>query len=150
MAHSCRVLLAAVALAASMGRAVADEPDPAASAAGLYASMSARDLPGVLRYVPAEGFTEVGPDATTPRVLAPAAFEALFGSGLVIALRAEDLRVQRFGDAAIVTGVRVGVVGPKGSSSAGERVPFTMVWIREPGGWRLRHVHLSAPTQRTQ
>lgn len=83
---------------------------------------------------------------TALAALAPPAFEALPGSGQAIALRAEDLHVQRFGDAAIVTGVRVGAVGPTaGSTSPEPRVPFTMVWTKDADGWRLRHAHLSAP-----
>jgi ketosteroid isomerase-like protein len=136
-----------LALAAALAHA-APAADPGMATADLYARMSARDLPGVLQYVPAAGFTEIAPDAPAPHVLAPGAFEALFASDLAIALRAEELRVQRFGDAAIVTGLRVGAVGPKGASPAPEaRVPFTMVWTKEADGWRLRHAHLSAPAR---
>lgn len=119
------------------------EIDPVAATIDLYARMSARDLPGVLRYVPAAGLTEIAPGALGPRTLKPSAFEALFSSGLTIALHAEDVRIQRYGDAAVVTGVRVGT-GPKAASSPDERDPFTMVWTRDVSGWRLRHVHVSA------
>jgi hypothetical protein len=90
-------VLAAVALAASTaGRAAADV-DVASAAVDLYARMSARDLAGVLRYIPAAGFTEIGASAPSAHVLKPAAFEALFNSDAVIKLRAEDVNVQRFG-----------------------------------------------------
>jgi hypothetical protein len=75
--------------------------------------MTARDLAGVLRHIPAAEFTEIGPSAPSAHVLRPAAFEALFSSGAAIKLCAEDLIVQRFGSTALVTGVRVGFVGPK-------------------------------------
>jgi len=137
-------LLAAAALAASTAGWAAADADVAAAAADLYARMTARDLAGVLRYIPADGFTEIGPSAPSAHVLKPAAFEALFKSDAVIRLRAEDLNVQRFGSTAIVTGVRVGSVGPKDKPPTELRVPFTMVWTSDDGNWRLRHVHLSS------
>jgi ketosteroid isomerase-like protein len=137
-------VFAAVALAASTaGRAAADV-DVASAAVDLYARMTARDLAGVLRYFPAAGFTEVGPSAPSVHVLKPAAFEALFASDMAIKLRAEDVNVQRFGTAAVVTGVRVGAIGPKDGPSAESRTPFTMVWTSDNGRWQLRHIHLSS------
>lgn len=137
------VVLAAVALAASTaGRAAADA-DVASAAVDLYARMTARDLAGVLRYIPAAGFSEIGPSAPSVHVLKPAAFEALFHSDAVIKLRAEDVNVQRFGSTAVVTGVRVGSVGPKDKPSTELRAPFTMVWTSDNGSWQLRHIHLS-------
>lgn len=81
------VVLAAVALAASTaGRAAADV-DVSSAAVELYARMNARDLAGVLRYISAAGFTEIGPSAPSVHVLKPAAFEALIHSDAVIKLR---------------------------------------------------------------
>jgi ketosteroid isomerase-like protein len=137
-------VLAAVALAASTAVRAAADVDVASAAVDLYARMTARDLAGVLRYVPAAGFTEVGPSAPSVHVLKPAAFEALFQSDAVIQLRAEDVDVQRFGTAAVVTGVRVGSIGPKDKPSTELRTPFTMVWTRGGAGWQLRHIHLSS------
>ena len=140
------VVLATVALAASTAsRATADiDVDVASAAVDLYARMTARDLAGVLRYIPAVGFTEIGPSAPSAHVLKPAAFEALFNSDAVIKLGAEDLNVQRYGSTAVVTGVRVGSVGPKGKPTAELRAPFTMVWTSDNGSWQLRHIHLSS------
>ena len=136
------VVLAAVALAASTaGKAAADV---ASAAVDLYARMTARDLAGVLRYIPAAGFTEIGPSAPSGHVLKPAAFEALFNSDAVIQLRAEDVNVQRFGSTAVVTGVRVGSVGPKDKPSIELRTPFTMVWTFDNDRWQLRHIHLAS------
>lgn len=138
------VALAAVALAASTAGSAAADADVASAATDLYARMTARDLAGVLRYVPAAGFTEIGPSAPSAHVLKPSAFEALFNSDAVIKLRDEDVNVQRFGGTAVLTGVRVGSVGPKDKPSAELRVPFTMVWTNDNGRWQLRHVHLSS------
>lgn len=78
------VALAALALAASTASRAAADVDVASAATDLYARMTARDLAGVLRYVPAAGFTEIGPSAPSVHVLKPAAFEALFHSDAVI------------------------------------------------------------------
>jgi ketosteroid isomerase-like protein len=138
------VVLAAVALVTSTaGRAAADV-DVASVAVDLYARMTARDLAAALRYIPAAGFTEIGPSAPSVHVLKPAAFEAMFNSDAVIKLRAEDVNVQRFGSTAVVTGVRVGSIGPKDKPSTELRMPFTMVWTSDNGSWQLRHIHLSS------
>ena len=138
------VVLAAEAPAASTAGKAAAEIDVAAAAVDLYARMTARDLAGVLRYVTAAGFTEVSPSAPSVHVLKPAAFEALFNSEAMIGLRAEELNVQRFGSTAVVTGVRVGSVGPKDKPSTELRAPFTMIWTSDNGSWQLRHIHLSS------
>jgi ketosteroid isomerase-like protein len=134
---------AAAALTASAAGGTAADVDVASAAVDLYARMTARDLAGVLRYIPAAGFTEIGPSAPSVHVLKPAAFEALFDSNAVINLRAEDVNVQRFGSTAVVTGVRLGSVGPKDNPSAEPRAPFTMVWTGDNGRWQLRHIQLS-------
>ena len=134
---------AGVVSAAAAGRAAADV-DVASAAVDLYARMTARDLVGVLRYIPAAGFTEISPSAPSVHVLKPAAFEALFNSDAVIKLRAEDVNVQSIGSTALVTGVRVGSVGPKDKPSTELRAPFTMVWTSDNGSWQLRHIHLSS------
>ena len=138
------VVLAAVALATSTVAGAAADVDVASAAVDLYARITARDLAGILRYIPATGFTEIGPSAPSAHVLTSAAFEALFNSDAVIKFRAEDVNVQRFGSTAVVTGVRVGSIGPKDKSSTELRTPFTMVWTNDIGGWQLRHIHLSS------
>lgn len=138
------VVLAALALAASPTVRAAADVDVASAAADLYARMTARDLAGVLRYIPAAGFTEVSPSAPSVHVVKPVAFETLFTSDAVIKLRAEDVNVRRFGSTAVITGVRVGSIDPKDKPSTERRAPFTMVWTVEDGNWQLRHIHLSA------
>ncbi|KQV45010.1 nuclear transport factor 2 family protein [Massilia sp. Root335] len=137
------VVLTAAALAASTAGRAATHLDVASATVDLYARMTARDLAGVLRYIPAAGFTEIDPSAPSVHVLKPAAFEALFNSDAVIKLRAEDVNVQRFGSTAVVTGVRLGSVGPKDKPSNELRAPFTMVWTSDNGSWHLRHIQLS-------
>jgi len=137
------VALAVTALSASAADSAATDVDVASVAADLYARMTARDLAGVLRYIPAAGFTEIAPSVPSVHVLKPAAFEALFNSDAVIKLRAEDVNVQRFGSTAVVTGVRVGSIGAKDKPATEVRAPFTMVWTSDNGNWQLRHIQLS-------
>jgi ketosteroid isomerase-like protein len=133
----------AALLLATVFAALAHAGEPAgarAATADLYARMSAGDLPGVARYVPAAGFTELDGDAGAPHRIDLAAFEGLFRSGAQVALRASDLHEQPLGDVVVVTGVRVGAIGPAAEATT----PFTMVWQRDGQGWKLRHVHLSS------
>jgi ketosteroid isomerase-like protein len=130
-------VLLALALAAL---AHAGEPATAREAtADLYARMSAGDLPGVARYVPAEGFTELDAEAVAPHRIDAAAFAGLFKSGAQVAFRTSDVQEQVLGDVVVVTGLRIGAIGPAPEAAT----PFTMVWQRDGGGWKLRHVHLS-------
>ena len=117
---------------------------PAEATADFYANISARNLGGVMRYVPAEGFTEVGIGTEETHRIDEHSFEAFFKSELAINLHAVNLSFQEFGDTAIVTGIRAGSITPKGAQVADKRDFFTMVWIKNNGKWLLRHVHLSS------
>ena len=132
--------LAAAAVAHAAAPASASE-----ATADLYARMSAGDLAGVTRYVPADGFTELEGDAAAPHRIAASAFDGLFKSGANVAFRVSGAQEQALGDVAVVTGVRLGAIAPGGSATTDSATPFTMVWQRDGGGWKLRHVHLSAP-----
>jgi len=99
-------VLPAVALVASTAGSAAADVDAASAAVDLYARMTARDLAGVLRYIPAAGFTEIGPSATSAHVLRPAAFEALFSSDAAIKLRAEEMCRNNFSDTRCSCGSR--------------------------------------------
>ena len=137
-------LLLALGLLASAA-ARAGEPAGARDAtANLYARMSANDLAGVSRYLPADGFTELGEGPSTPHRLDAAAFAGLFKSGARIALRVTDLQVQAIGDAAVVTGVRVGSVTPPGDTAVEMSAPFTMVWTQAGahGEHQQREAHI--------
>lgn len=98
----------------------------------MNATISRRDA-GVLRYIPAAGFTEIGPSTPSVHVLKPAAFEALFDSDAVIKLRAKDVNVRRFGSTAVVTGV----VSPEVRERAVRMVPETAAKTRRcmPPWW---------------
>ena len=142
-----RRALLVLALAAATLSHAAGPTSARAATADLYARMSAGDLPGVVRYVPAAGFTELDGDASTPHRIDAAAFAALFKSGARIALRVDGVQEQPLGDVVVVTGVRVGAITPPGAPLAADSTtPFTMVWQRDGDAWRLQHVHLSRST----
>lgn len=132
---------AAAPLADSTADKAAADVNVASVAVDLYARMTARDLAGVLRYISPAGFTEISPSTPSVHVLTPAAFEMLFNSDAMIQLRAEDVNAQRLGSTALVTGVRVGSIGPKDKPATAARVPFTMAWVNDDGNWQLRHIH---------
>jgi ketosteroid isomerase-like protein len=138
------VALGIMPLDTSAAAIVNDTRLPIEATADLYSRISARDLDGVLQYVPAEGFTEVGIGAGETHRLDRHAFEAFFKGEHTISLRAADLAAQELGDTIIVTGMRVGSITPKGQQAKENRALFTMVWARTDGRWLLRHVHLSA------
>lgn len=141
----CLAALGAMALLhAPMAGAAPDTlADPAAATADFFAKVSAKDLDAVARYLPAEGFTEIVPESKALLHLDAKAFEGLFKSGRRIDLRVADLRLQRFGDTALVTGTRLGGIGAPDAAPVDSRLAFTMVWTRTPSGWQLRHLHLS-------
>ncbi|KPC52522.1 nuclear transport factor 2 family protein [Amantichitinum ursilacus] len=137
-----------LALALSPASSYASPADDVSNAAtDLYARMSAHDLAGVQRYVPATGFTEIEAGASAARRLDMQAFAALFQAPLDINLRATSLDVQVLGDTAIVIGQRVGSVTPKGKTAVASTVLFSSVWSLDAGHWQLRHMHLSAPAE---
>lgn len=133
----------ALLLAWPMAARADDADDAVAATIDLYARLSARDA-AVLRYVPADGFDELGPGSVEWHRLDASAFQRLFGSNLRIALRAEDVRARMLGDTAVVTGTRVGSVAPADQRVEEARHPFTLVWTRSGDRWQLQHVHLSA------
>ncbi len=125
--------------------AVAEGGDAAAASASLYADMSARNLPGVLRFIPAPGFTEISPDSNQVQRLDAKAFEALFESQLLIDLHMEGMQVQALGDVTVVTGTRIGSITVPGTVPAEERQLATLVWSKAGDQWKLQHIHLSTP-----
>jgi hypothetical protein len=137
-----------LALIMSLNSSWASSPNdiktPAETSIDLYSDISARNLDGVLQLIPAEGFTEIGVGEGETHRLDKQAFESFFKTDLMINLRAVDVKVQDFGDTAIVTGMRVGSITPRGDQAKEKRHLFTMVWVKVGGRWQLRHVHLSA------
>jgi len=140
------VVLGAACLLAGTGVPLARADDGTgamAASAALFADMTARDLPCVLRLVPADGFTEIGANSAEVHRLNAEAFEGLFKSGMAISLRMTGMQEQTFGDTAVVTGTRVGGIAPQGAVPAENRQLATLVWSKAGNGWQLRHIHLS-------
>jgi len=141
------VALSMVALGAAGNARADDAADAQAAARDLYVRMSERDHDGVARYIPANGFTEVGSGGAEAHRLDMAAFDRLFASGSKIDLRLVNAQARTLGDVAIVTGVREGGVSqagqPASSTQAPARQPVTLIWRKSDGRWLLQHVHLS-------
>ena len=119
--------------------------DAVAAAKSFYSDMDNKDLSGISRLIPADGFTELGPDSPELHRLDREAFPGLFKSGMQIELRATDVQAQVFGNTAIVTGLRAGSITKPGATPAATANPFTMIWLNSNGHWQLHHIHLSAP-----
>jgi ketosteroid isomerase-like protein len=138
-------LAAAFAFWAMPASAASSADEAMAAAQDLFAKMSMRDLASVSRYIPSEGFTEITPETDKLLQLDAKAFATLFQSGRRIALRAMDMQATVMGDAAIVTGKRVGYVtaADAADTPAEGRLAFTMVWSKRANAWQLRHIHLS-------
>lgn len=132
---------------APLARAAGDA-DAATASSALFANMSGRNLPGLLRYIPAGGFTEISPDSNGVQRLDAGAFEGLFKSAMVINLHMTGMQVQTAGDAAIVTGIRVGSISAPGSTPVEERQLATLVWSKAGSQWQLQHIHLSVPSSK--
>jgi len=144
--HLTRIATAMTLAAAltSLHALAAPAGDAAQATTDFFARMSAKDLPGVSRYLPAGGFSEFLPDSKDLLQLDAKAFEGLFNSGKQVDLRVADVKVQAFGDISVVTGTRLGGIAAPGTAVPQGRQAFTMVWQREGEAWVLRHIHLSA------
>jgi ketosteroid isomerase-like protein len=144
IAPSLTGLLATATLIASVAANAAPcttMTEPAAATADLYLKMTARDA-CVLQYVPTDGFDEIDTRGERHHLGADA-FRGLFASPAHIEFHADDVEAERFGNTAVVTGIRVGGVTAEGAAPATARASFTMVWVLSEGGWQLHHAHLS-------
>lgn len=129
---------------AGMAAAAGADLSPQRASAALYEMMSARDLDGVSRLIPDEGFSEIGTEGAVVHQLGLKAFEALFNSQMSIDLHAENLTQRQIDNVAIVTGVRVGAITAKNATTAPTRVAFSMLWMKDAqGAWKLHHIHIS-------
>ena len=119
--------------------------EAAIAASGFFASVSARDAARLNTYLQPEGFTEFMPESGKLLKLDAQAFTNLFASPLLIDLRLADVQVQHVGDAAVVTGTRLGYISKPGVTPQDGRLAVSMIWSRQSGGWKLHHIHLSVP-----
>ena len=115
------------------------------AATSLYRALSTKNMSGFAPYIPEQGFSEINPDWQGVRILDRAVLERIFQSGAQIELHIDGLQVSLLDDThAIVTGYRAGTITPPNAAPQTSKMPLTMVWSKESGSWKLKHVHLSA------
>ena len=143
-------ILATVLLILSMSVARAENTSGAnavkAASVDFFNSVSQRNLAAVASYLDTEGFTEFVAESDKLLQLDANAFAALFKSGAQIDLRLLDVQVKATGDAAIVTGTRIGAITKPGAAVVEGKSLITMVWFKKNNAWLLKHIHLSPVT----
>jgi hypothetical protein len=113
------------------------------SVVDLYRRMNAHDTAGALRYLSADGFTEISPGFPEPRHFSASDVEALLRSDVRIHLAVQDLKTSVSGETAVVSGMRVGGINPAGQAAQDRPLQFTMVWKKLGDRWTLFYVHLA-------
>lgn len=140
-------ILTTVLFTLSMSVARAENPSGAdavkAASVDFFNSVSQRNLATVASYLDTEGFTEFVAESDKLLQLDANAFAGLFKSGAKIDLRLVDVQVKATGDAAIVTGTRIGAITKPGAAVVEGKSLITMVWFKKNNGWLLKHIHLS-------
>lgn len=139
--HICSFLFVMLAIA-PQARAD-DAADVSTAVNDLYSKLKSNDAPGFSAFVPSEGFTEFNPESGELKNLNMEFFRGAMDSGSKIDLHVSDLKVQILGQCAIVTGYRVGSITLPDGKRLESNQCLTMVWAKEPPGWKLHHVHLS-------
>ena len=69
--------------------------------------------------------------------------QAEFDAGRKIDYRIEDLEVRIFGDVAVTTFYRIGMVKELNEAAMPSHMRISGVWVRQADGWKLAHRHES-------
>ena len=134
------LLIAVVLMSTSEARAQETDEDRVRDAVvELYETLSTKNTNAVVRYMHPDGYTEFSESWGRLFVLDEEYIRNALASDFEIDLAVRDLEVTVYGDAAIVTGYRVGSI----RSAYEVTLRLSMVWVKESGEWRLAHVHLS-------
>ena len=135
------VLLAPSAAAAQTER----ENEVKAAVHRIYAALNAPNPDAVIGQMATGGYTEI--TAAGRRVkIDEAHIRRVLGSDFKANFEPTELEVRIFADVALVTGYRLGGTLRPSSELSKARFALSMLWLRERGGWRLAHVHLSPTT----
>ncbi|MES2039764.1 MAG: nuclear transport factor 2 family protein [Pseudomonadota bacterium] len=136
-------VLLTVTMSATKAENISGADAVKAASVDFFSSISKRNLAAVASYLGPEGFTEFVAESDKLLQLDANAFAGLFKSGAQINLRLVDVQVQATGDAAIVTGTRIGSISKPGATVVDGRYLVTMVWFKKDNTWLLKHIHLS-------
>jgi ketosteroid isomerase-like protein len=138
-----RRMLLAMLLFSLCGSSRADDVVDVGDAVNdLYRSLSSKDLIGLAKYIPQKGFTEFNPEHKDLQIMQLGFFKGAFDAGVAIDLHVEQLQAHVVGNAAIVTGYRVGSITFPDGKATNDRSCLTMSWTKAKT-WTLQHVHLS-------
>ena len=121
----------------------ADEVDIRSAVIHLYETLNSHDADSFVQYMLPDGYTEFSAGGGPLSTLSEQYIRNALASDLEIDLQVENLGVRQFGDAAFVTGYRVGSITSPGEVPRPQRLCLSMMWVRVHGEWKLAHVHLS-------
>ncbi|MBL4664463.1 MAG: nuclear transport factor 2 family protein [Nitrospinaceae bacterium] len=117
------------------------EAEVRAAVVNIYAALSAKDANGIEPYIKSDGYSEFAVTGGLLRLDMEYLRSFLTGE-MELQAEVEDLKVETYGDAAVVTGYRVhSFKMPDGSIDEGTQ-RLSMVWARLEGHWKVLHVHL--------
>lgn len=141
------LVLALLAFSGTLSAQPKSDAAVLATVTRIYSAASAGDSAAFLAVVPAGGYTEFpktgGPLVRLDSAVLQGLFTSLAKGELKVNLRATELQATVFGDAALVTGFRVGSITAAGEAAREEKLRLTMVLARKEGDWKIVHVHLS-------
>jgi ketosteroid isomerase-like protein len=120
-----------------------NEEDVKTAVANVYSAINAKDADTLLQYMAPGGYTEFPEDGSPLFNIDEEYVRRIFKMDWKANFKAQELKVKVFGDAALVTGYRVGILTMLDGATQESRLCLSMMWFRLEGKWKLAHVHLS-------
>lgn len=128
---------------ASAQTQASDEEEIRCAVANFYAANNYKDGDAYLQYMAPGGYTAFLENGSDLFKVNEELIRRSFKEDWVSNLEAIELDVKVYGDAALVTGYRVGTLTVADGETQKTMSCLTMMWIRFEGEWRLVHIHLS-------
>ena len=123
-----------------------DEEDVKTAVAKGYSAINEKDADALLRYMAPGGYTEFPENGGPLFTIGEEYIKGAVKGDWKANLEATEVKVKVSGDAAVVTGYRVGGFSMPDGTAQESKLCLTMIWFRLEGKWKLVHVHLS-PTK---
>ncbi len=140
-----RIIQSLVLSSILLTSSVADETDNVTAATqAWFAALNAQDVATLVPYYHAEetSFGGLG-DLLTEGFHTEEAMAALFAAGFKTDLQWRHMKVQVFGDAAVVTGYLAGAATLPGGEVVADTWRTSVMWVRDEGAWKVVHFHAS-------